>query len=231
MGALANNRATMQTTKISRLVGTASGGATGARAALRALGVLGALSAAVMTAALFAADAAASSLLTLGPRGVQSLVSEQFFNRSGRWYLIDDGACHTYLESPRTRLENDRLVLNAHLTSRLGQRIGNGCAGADLASNVTLSGRLRGSGHTLMLDDIRIDHVEDDATRDALNLALQLVPDMVPRTASINVLELMRSQVLPNGALGAHLDEVRIANLTTRPGAVTITFDLSLSTP
>ncbi len=189
-----------------------------------------ALAAAVLIATVVG-DAAASSLLTLGPRGVQALVSAQLFNRAGRWYLIDDGACHTYLESPRTRVENDRLVLYAHLTSRLGQRIGNGCAGADLASNVTVSGKLRGREHSLVLDDIRIDRVDDEATRDALNLALQLVPDMVPRATSIDVLELMRGQILPNGALGAHLDDVHIVNLATRAGAVTIAFDLSLSAP
>jgi hypothetical protein len=174
---------------------------------------------------------AASSLLTLGPRGVQTLISEQLFNRAGRWYLIEDGACHTYLESPRTRLENDRLVLSAHLTSRLGQAVGNGCAGVDLASDVTLSGKLSGSDHSLVLDDIRIDRVDDEATRNALNLALQLAPDTIPRRTTVDLLELMRRQILPNGALGAHVDQLHIMNIATRPTGVAIGFDLGLSSP
>src|SRR5476649_2371253 len=116
-------------------------------------------------AALFAATAftistRAASVLSMGPRAVQSLIADQLFNRAGRWYLIDDGGvCYTYLESPHTRLGIDRLILNAHLSARLGQRIGNNCAGADFASNVTLSGKLHAAEHKLILDDIRIDRV------------------------------------------------------------------------
>ena len=99
-----------------------------------------AIAAAAMAAAATGPPAAASSVLSLGPRGVQSLVAEQLFNREGRWYLIDDeGVCYTYLESPHVRLASDRLVLKAHMVSRLGQRFGNNCIGADFASNVTVS--------------------------------------------------------------------------------------------
>jgi hypothetical protein len=175
---------------------------------------------------------AAASVLTLGPRGLQTLVAEQLFNRAGRWYLIDDGGvCYTYLESPHARLESERLVLNAHLSSRLGQRVGNDCLGADFASNVTLSARLHGSEHKLILDDIRIDRVDDEATRDALNLALQLAPQAMPRSASIDLLDLARKQAVTNGGLPLHVDQFRIVNIATRPDAIVIQFDLSLSTP
>lgn len=175
---------------------------------------------------------AAASVLTLGPRGLQTLVAEQLFNRAGRWYLIDDGGvCYTYLESPHTRLESERLVLNAHLSSRLGQRVGNDCLGADFASNVTLSARLRSSEHKLILDDIRIDRVEDESTRDALNLALRLAPQTLPRSASIDLLDLVRKQAVTNGVLPLHFDQFRIVNIATRPDAIVIQFDLSLSTP
>ena len=179
-----------------------------------------------------AGSAAAASVLSLGPHAVQTLVAEQLFNRAGRWYLIDDGGvCYTYLESPRTRLDNNRLVLNARLSSRLGQRIGDACAGADFASDVTLSGRLRGADHKLILDDIHIDRVADEATRNALNLALQINPQAMPRTASIDVLELIRKQTVPNGGSPAHLDQFHILGITTRADAVVIQFDMSLSVP
>ncbi|MDB6083722.1 MAG: hypothetical protein JWN43_1603 [Gammaproteobacteria bacterium] len=65
----------------------------------------------VLAACAWAIPAAASSVLSLGPRTVQNLVAEQLFNRNGRWYLIDDGGiCYTYLESPRVRVVLDRLV-------------------------------------------------------------------------------------------------------------------------
>src|SRR5450631_3590356 len=164
-------------------------------------------SVAVLAAFALIIPAAAASVLSLGPRGVQTLAAEQLFDRAGRWYLIDDGGvCFTYLESPHTRLRIDRLILNAHLSARLGQRIGNNCAGADFASNVTLSGKLHAAEHKLILDDIRIDRVDDELTRNALDLALQLDPQAMPRAASIDVLELIRKQVLATGGAPVHLD-------------------------
>ncbi len=192
--------------------------------ALNVLACLGAF--ALMT------PAEAMSALSLGSRSVQTLIAEQLFNRAGRWYLIDDrGICYAYLESPHVRLGPDRLVLNAHLSSRIGQRIGNDCIGADFASNVTLSGRLHSTEHKLILDDLRIDQVDDEPTRNALNLALQLAPQAMSRTASIDVLEFVRKQVLATGGSSVHLEQLRIVNITTRTDAIVIQFDLSLSAP
>jgi hypothetical protein len=179
-----------------------------------------------------ALPAAASSALSLGPRGMQTLVVEQLFDRKGRWYLSDDdGICYTYLEAPHVRLTSDRLVLKAHMVSRLGQRLGSNCVGVDLQSDVTISGKIRGSGHQLMLDDIRIDRVDDEAARSALNLALQVNPDAIPRTARIDVLESLRKQVFAAGALAVHVDEIHIAGITTRNDTLVIQFDMSLSAP
>jgi hypothetical protein len=187
--------------------------------------------AAIAPAFALSLPAAAESVLSVGPRSVQTLVVEQLFNRAGRWYLIDDGGCYTYLEAPHTHLALDRLVLNAHMSSRLGQRMGKDCVGANFASNVTLSGKLHGSGHFLILDDIRIDRVDDESTRSALNLALQVDPQAMPRAANVDATEFVRKDVIAAGGSAAHLDEFRIVNITTRANAVVIHFDLSLSVP
>jgi hypothetical protein len=126
---------------------------------------------------------------------------------------------------------SDRLVLKAHLMSRLGQRFGDNCVGTDLKSDVTVSGKIRGSGHQLMLDDIRIDRVDDEAVRNALNLALQVNPDSIPRTARIDILESLRKQAFTAGGFAVHLDEIHIASVTTRNDTLVIQFDLSLSAP
>jgi len=187
---------------------------------------------AAMAAPAPALPAAASSVLSLGPRGVQTLVMEQLFNRDGRWYLIDDeGVCYTYLESPHVRLASDRLVMKAQLVSRLGQRFGGNCVGADFASNVTVSGKVRGSGHQLILDDIRIDRVDDEAARNALNLAVQVAPDSIPRTARIDVLEPLRKQTFTAGTFAVHVDEFHIVSITTRNDTLVIQFELSMSAP
>jgi hypothetical protein len=115
--------------------------------------------------------------------------------------------------------------------SRLGQRFGGNCVGADLASNVTVSGKVRGSDHQLILDDIRIDRVDDESARNALNLALQIAPDSIPRTAQIDVLEALRRQAFTAGAFAVHVDQIHIANITTRNDTLVIQFDLNLSAP
>jgi hypothetical protein len=189
------------------------------------------LAGAVLSALALPLPAGAQSVLSVGPHSVQTLIAEQLFDRAGRWYLINDGACFTYLESPQTHLAADRVVLRARLVSRLGQRMGNGCVGADFASNVALSGKLHGGGHLLILDDIRIDRVEDESTRSALNLALQVDPQLMPRNANINVSDFVRKDFISAGGSAAHLDEFHIVSVATRPDAVVIHFDLSLSIP
>jgi hypothetical protein len=187
--------------------------------------------AAVLSAFVLSLPAVAQSVLTVGPRNVQTLVLEQLFNRAGRWYLIDDGDCYTYLELPHTHIALDRLVLRAHLSSRFGQRVGNGCVCADFASNVTLSGKLHGSGHFLIFDEIRIDRVDDESARNALDLALHVDPQLIPRAANIDVSEFVRKDVIAAGGSSARLDEFRIVNITTRPDSIVIQFDLSMSVP
>jgi hypothetical protein len=187
--------------------------------------------AAILSVFVLSLSAVAQSVLTVGPRNVQTLVLEQLFNRAGRWYLIDGGDCYTYLESPHTQIALDRLVLRTHLSSRFGQQMGNGCMGADFASNVTLSGKLHGSGHFLILDDIRIDRVDDESARNALNLALQVAPQLIPRAANIDISEFVRKNVIAAGGASARLDEFRIVNITTRPDSIAIQFALSMSVP
>ena len=187
--------------------------------------------AAILSGLALSLPAAADSVLSVGPRTVQTMVVEQLFGRAGRWYLTDDGGCYTYLESPHIHLALDRLVLHAHLSSRLGQRMGKDCVGADFASNVTLSGKLHGSGHFLILDDIRIDRVDDESTRSALNLALQVDPQLVPRAVKIDVSEFVRKDVVAARGSAARLDDLRIVNITTQADAVVIHFDLTLSVP
>jgi hypothetical protein len=189
------------------------------------------LASGILSAFALPLPAAADSLLSVGPHSVQSLILEQLFDRAGRWYLMNDGACFTYLQSPQTHLAADRVVLRARLVSRLGQRMGNGCVGADSASNVTVSGKLHGAGHLLILDDIRIDRVEDESTRSALNLALQVDPQLVPRTANIDVSEFVRKDFIAAGGSAARLDGFHIVSVATRPDSVAIHFDLSLSVP
>ena len=146
-------------------------------------------------------------------------------------YIDDEGVCYTYLESPHVRVASDRLVLKAHMVSRLGQRFGNSCVGVDLASNVNISGKVRGSDHQLILDDIRIDRIDDETARNALNVAVQVDPDSIPRTARIDVQESLRKQAFTAGGFAVHVDQIHIASITTRNDTLVIQFGLNMSAP
>ena len=175
--------------------------------------------------------AAAASDLSLGPAAIQKLVAEQLFNQQGRWYLVDNGACYAFFDRPKTHLTEGRLVLNAHLSARIGILIGDSCAGTDLGSNVTISARPVGKGSSLTLDDIRFDHVDDSASRDAINVIQQMAPQALPKAFSIDLLALVKDQSISAVGIPVSVTQFRITNTETKREAVRITYEMSLAAP
>jgi hypothetical protein len=180
---------------------------------------------AFMTTEAVAAD------LALGPSSIQKLVTEQMFTQQGRWYLVDNGPCHAYLERPKTRLEEGRLVLDAHLSGRIGIQMGDSCAGSQVSTNVTLSAKPVGRGALLSLDDIRVDHVEDSASRDVLQVIRQIAPQALPKTVSLDVLAFLRNKSAGAAGIPVTVTQLRILNTETHRDAVLISFDISLTAP
>jgi hypothetical protein len=186
--------------------------------------------------ALFFFFAAAPSVtdaseLSIGAHTIQKMISEQLFNRQGRWYILDDGPCYAFLESPHTRLQNGRLVLDAHMSSRVGLRIGGNCVGSGFASNVTLSGRLVGKGSTLTIDDIRFDHVDDSAARDVVDLIQNAAPQALPHAVNLDVLTYVRGAPMNASGIPVTVKQFRIVDVGTQTDAVVVHFDMSLATP
>jgi hypothetical protein len=172
-----------------------------------------------------------ASEIAIGPRPVQQILQTQLFTNQGRWFLLDDGPCYAFLESPVIHFKDGRLVLDAHLSSRLGQRIGGYCAGAGFASAVTLSARLVGQGATLTLADIRVDHVDDSVTRDLLSLLQKVAPQALPQAFSIDLLHNVRGSPLQLGGYTVSVTQFVIQQIQSTPAAITVRFDLSLAAP
>ena len=171
-----------------------------------------------------------ASELTVGAQSVQKLVAQQLFDRQGRWYLLDNGPCYMFLESPRTRLSRGRVVLDAHLSSRVGVVVGGNCIGSGFASNVTLSGKPVGKASTLTLDDIRVDNVEDGATAQLVDLLESVTAQALPRTFSLDVLAAVRGA--PITAAGSDLaDAVSNRGCHHAIRCDRCSLDLSLSAP
>jgi hypothetical protein len=172
-----------------------------------------------------------ASELVVGAQSVQKLVAEQLFNQQGRWYLMDNGPCYIFLESPRTRLASGRVVLDAHLSSRVGVAVGGNCMGSGFASKVTLSGKPVGKASTVTLDDVRVDHVEDGATAQVVDLLQSVTAQALSRAFSLDVLAAVRGAPITAAGIPISLTQFRIADVTTRSDAIVVHFDLSLSAP
>jgi hypothetical protein len=169
--------------------------------------------------------------LTLGPASIQKIVTEQLFTQQGRWYVVDSGPCFAYFDRPRTHLTQGRLVLDAHLSARIGIPVGDGCAGSEIATNVTISAKPVGKGSSLTLADIRIDHVDDSSSQDALNVIQNIAPDALPQAFSLDVLSVLGSNSFSAAGIPVTVAQLKILKTETRRDAVVVTFDLSLTAP
>jgi hypothetical protein len=169
-----------------------------------------------------------ASELTMSRDAVQALVVATIFNDQGRWYLAK-GVCYAYLERPRVSLAGGRLVIDGHLSSRVGLDVGDSCVGPDFASDVRISGRFVGAGSQITLNDIRIDNVKDDSTRQALDLIQSAAGASMPRAVNIDLLQLIKPTVVPGMPVRVAVTELQIEAVTTQPDKVTVDFEMKLT--
>jgi hypothetical protein len=180
-----------------------------------------------MAAFAFCAPASASEIV-IGRDAVQALVLATIFNDHGKWYFAK-GTCYAYLERPRIALAAGRLVIDGHLASRVGLEVGNSCVGTDFASEVQISGRFVGAGSQITLDDIRIDSVKDESTRQALDLLQTAAGTSLPRAVNIDLLQLLDPAAVPGTAIKVTMTQLDIARVTTQPDRVKVDFEMKLT--
>jgi len=185
------------------------------------------ISACYFAACTFCAPAAASELV-ITRDAVQALVLETVFSDQGKWYFAK-GTCYAYLERPRIGLAAGRLVIDGHLSSRVGLDVGSSCVGTDFASDVKLSGRFVAAGSQITLNDIRIDSVKDDSTRQALELLQSAAGSSLPRAVDINLLQLLKPTIVPGTAIRVAVTDLNITAVTTQPDRVTVDFEMKLN--
>lgn len=165
-----------------------------------------------------------ASELTIGRRAMQAMITAALFSDRGRWYLTP-GNCFAYLETPRISLTAGRLVLDAHLVSRVGLDVGGACMGTGLTSDVQLSGKFVGSGSAVTLQDIRIDDVKDDDTRQALDLLQTAAGAALPHAVNFDMLDLLQPAVDPGTGIKVTVTALEIAAVTTQAETVTVRFE------
>ena len=171
---------------------------------------------------------ALASELLIGREALQTLVAASVFKEQGRWYLLR-GTCYAFLEHPRVALAAGRVVIDAHLSSLLGLTVGSSCVGTQMMSDVRMSGKLVGAGSHIEIDDIRIDNVQDESTRQAIELLQSATGRSLPRSVNIDLLPLLKPTNVPGTDIKVSATNLAIANVATLAEAVDVEFEVKLT--
>jgi hypothetical protein len=174
------------------------------------------------------AGRAIASQLVIGREALQTLVVTSVFKDQGRWYLAK-GKCFAYLERPHVALEAARVVIDAHLSSRLGLTIGDSCVGTEMMSDVRLSGKLVGSGSHIEIDDIHIDNVQDESARNVIQLLQSAAGGSLPKSVNIDLVPLLKPTIVPGTDIKVSATNLAIANVSTLADAVDVEFEIKLT--
>ena len=169
-----------------------------------------------------------ASELVIGREALQTLVAASVFKDQGRWYLVK-GKCYAYLERPHVLLDSARVIIDAHLSSRLGLTVGDSCVGTELMSDVKMSGKLVGSGSHIEIDDIRIDNVQDESTRKIIDLLQSATGGSLPKSENIDLLPLLKPTSVPGTDIKVSATNLAIAKVTTLADAVDVEFEIKLT--
>jgi hypothetical protein len=169
-----------------------------------------------------------ASELVIGRAALQTLVEASVFKDQGRWYLAK-GKCYAYLERPHVALEAGRVIIDAHLSSLLGLTVGGSCVGTEMMSDVKVSGKLVGSGSHIEIDDIRIDNVQDESTRQVIELLQSATGRSLPKSVNIDLLPLLKPASVPGTDINVSATNLAIAHVTTLADAVDVEFEVKLT--
>jgi hypothetical protein len=169
-----------------------------------------------------------ASELVIGREALQTLVVASVFKDQGRWYLAK-GKCYAYLERPHVALDADRVIIDAHLSSQLGLTVGDSCIGAEMMSDVRVSGKLAGSGSHIEIDDIRIDNVQDESTRKVVELLQSATGGALPKSVNIDVLPLLKPTSVPGTDIKVSATNLAITKVATLADAVDVQFEIKLT--
>ena len=130
------------------------------------------------------------------------------FNDHGKWFLLK-GTCYAYLERPRIGLAAGRLTIEAPLRSS-GTRCGRFVRGHGIRLGRQIVRPPCRGGLADHLNDIRIDNVKDDSTRQALELLQSAAGTSLPSAVDIDLLQLLKPTVVPGTTIRVAVTHLNI---------------------
>lgn len=128
------------------------------------------------------------SELTIQNTAIQKMLMNELFIDEGRYHLLPQTACqYAYVDSPAVALSQGRVRIKARVSGKLAVEVDDQCIGgkSDVVQ-VAISARPAFSGEKVVLTDIRVDEISNEAYRILLQ---QFLASAIPRAVEINVRE------------------------------------------
>lgn len=170
-----------------------------------------------------------ASELTIQNTAIQKMLMDELFIDKGRYHLLPQTACqYAYVDSPAVTLSQGRVRINVRLSGKLAMEVGDQCVGgASDVVRVAISGRPAFSGEKLVLTDIKVDEVSNEAYRVLLQ---QFLESAIPRAVEINVREgLQRMLATRQPTYEVVVNQLSVADLTAENNQLHATLTFSLT--
>jgi hypothetical protein len=170
-----------------------------------------------------------ASELAIQNTAIQKMLMDELFIDKGRYHLIAQTACqYAYVDSPAVTLSQGRVRINARVSGKLAMEVGDQCVGgAGEVVRVAISGRPTFSGEKLVLTDIKLDEVSNEAYRMLLQ---QFLESAIPRAVEINVREgLQRILATRQSTYDVVVNQLSVTDLTAENNQLHATLTFSLT--
>ncbi len=170
-----------------------------------------------------------ASELTIQNTAIQKMLMDELFIDKGRYHLLAQTACqYAYVDSPAVAISQGRVRIKARVSGKLAMEVGDQCVGgASDVVRVGISGRPTFSGEKLVLTDIKVDEVSNEAYRVLLQ---QFLESAIPRAVEINVREgLQRMLATRQTTYEVVVNQLSVADLTAENNQLHATLTFSLT--
>ena len=170
-----------------------------------------------------------ASELTIRNTAIQKMLMDELFIDKGRYHLIAQTACqYAYVDSPAVTLSQGRVRIKARVSGKLAMEVGDQCVGSTSdVVRVAISGRPTFAGEKIVLTDIKVDEVSNEAYRVLLQ---QFLDSAIPRAVEINVREgLQRMLATRQSTYEVVVDQLSVADLTAENNQLHATLTFSLT--
>jgi hypothetical protein len=173
--------------------------------------------------------AGAAGELTIQNTAIQKMLMDELFIDKGRYHLLPQTACqYAYVDSPAVTVSQGRVRIKVRLSGKLAVEVGDKCVGgASDVVHIAISARPAFSGDKLVMTDIKVDEVSNEAYRVLLQ---QFLESAIPRAVEINLREgLQRMLATRQSTYEVVVSQLSVADLTAENNQLHATLTFSLT--